>query len=129
VTSEPCTPRTPPLPRTAAWSVITAAEILDGIAKAKRTGATRKAAELAAWWQELSHYWSSRILPIDLAVAGDIGRLLDVARAAGEAPGFEDIAIAATAAVHRLTVLTANEKHFRALGIAFANPLVALPSP
>ena len=110
-------------------SVVTAAEILDGIAKARRTGATRKAERLAEWWQDLSHYWSSRILPIDLAVAVEIGRLLDVARAAGEAPGFEDVAIAATASVHGMIVLTANERHFRPLGVAFVNPLIELPNP
>ncbi len=110
-------------------SVITTAEIFDGIAMARRTGATQKAARLAEWWRELSHYWSSRILPIDLAVAVEIGRLLDVARAAGEAPGFEDVAIAATASVHGMIVLTANERHFRPLGVAFVNPLTELPSP
>jgi toxin FitB len=108
-------------------SVVTVAEILDGIARARRQGATRKAAMLDDWWWELSHFWSSRILPVDLVVAGEIGRLLDVARSAGAAPGFEDVAIAATASVHGMVVLTANERHFRPLGIAFVNPLADLP--
>jgi hypothetical protein len=46
-------------------SVVTVAEILDGIARARRQGATRKAAMLDDWWWELSHFWSSRILPVD----------------------------------------------------------------
>jgi len=51
--------------------------------------------------------------------------MLDLARA--HDPGFEDIAIAATAAAHGLTVLTANERHFEPLGVPFANPFKQLP--
>ena len=36
-------------------SVISAAEIEDGIAKAFRTGATKKAADLTEWWGEVRH--------------------------------------------------------------------------
>jgi predicted nucleic acid-binding protein len=48
--------------------------------------------------------------------------MLDRAIAAGTAPGFEDAAIAATAAVHSLTVVTANERHFKHFGVAFISP-------
>ena len=63
-------------------SVITAAEIEDGIAKAARKGATKKAADLVEWWGEVRHYYASRILPLDLATALETGRLMDRARAA-----------------------------------------------
>lgn len=108
--------------------MVTAAEIEDGIAKARRTGASRKAADLAEWWGEIQHYWGDRILPLDLATARTTGRLMDRARAAGTAPGFEDLAIAATGMVRSLTVLTVNEKDFRPLGVAYLNPLKGLPS-
>ena len=103
-------------------SVVTAAEIEDGIAKARRTGASRKADMLAEWWSEILHYWGARILPLDLPTACETGRLLDRARSAGIDPGFEDVAIAATANVRSLTVLTFNEKDFRPLGVSFLNP-------
>ncbi|MHA6688413.1 PIN domain-containing protein [Mesorhizobium sp. A556] len=108
-------------------SVITAAEIEDGIANAKRIGATRKAAALAEWWGEIRHYHASRILPLDLETAAVAGHLMTVARAAGISPGFEDIAIAATGRRHDLIVLTENEKDFRPLGVPYQNPLAGLP--
>ncbi len=108
-------------------SVITVAEVRDGIEKARRLGHSRKAALLDEWWDAIEHYWHSHILPIDIRTAHEAGRLLDLARAAGIAPGFEDVAIAATASMNNLTVLTANEKHFRPLGVAVINPLKALP--
>ena len=108
-------------------SVITAAEIEDGIAKAARTGATRKAANLAEWWGEIRHYYADRILALDLAAAEETGRLMDRARAAGTDPGFEDVAIAATGKVNGLTLLTRNTKDFAALGVAHQNPFDALP--
>ena len=108
-------------------SVITAAEIEDGIAKAVRTGATRKAANLAEWWGEIRHYYADRILVLDLVVAEEAGRLMDRARAAGTDPGFEDVAIAATGKVNGLTVLTRNAKDFAALGVKHHDPFQALP--
>jgi len=108
-------------------SVITAAEIESGIAKAIRTGAEKKARNLAEWWGEIRHYYADRVLPLDLETAGEAGRLMDVASAAGISPGFEDIAIAATGRRNKLTVLTRNEKDFRPLGVEFINPLAELP--
>lgn len=109
-------------------SVVTAAEIEDGIAKAERTGAARKAADLRAWWGMILLHWSDRILPIDLGIAQATGRLMDRARAAGADPGFEDLAIAATAEIHGLTVLTLNERHFQPLGVRYLNPAISLPA-
>lgn len=108
-------------------SVITASEIEDGIAKAERTGATRKATDLAEWWGEIRHYYASRILALDLAIAQETGRLMDKARAAGINPGFEDVAIAATGKVKGLTVLTRNTKDFAALDVDYRNPFEGLP--
>ncbi len=108
-------------------SVITAAEIQDGISNASRIGASRKAMDLQDWWGEVRHYYQSRFLSFDLATAQIAGEYMIIARAAGINPGFEDLAIAATAKQHSLAVLTINEKDFRALGVPFHNPYKGLP--
>ncbi|SDP85414.1 hypothetical protein SAMN05428967_3869 [Phyllobacterium sp. YR620] len=107
-------------------SVITAAEVTNGILKAKRAGAKQKATALAAWWEAIEHLYANRLLAFDLAAAHVAGTILDYARA--HAPGFEDIAIAATAKLHGLTVLTANERHFAPLGVVVINPFKMLPA-
>lgn len=107
-------------------SAITAAEITSGIVKAEREGASTKAAALRRWWQSIEHIYADRLLVFDVTVAHAAGRILDRARAFDV--GFEDIAIAATAQAHGLTILTANECHFEPLGVAFVNPLKSLPS-
>jgi hypothetical protein len=108
-------------------SAVTVAEIEDGIAKLRREGATRKAADLVAWLETLLHLYGSRILPFDTAAARVAGALSDQARARGQAPGFADIAIAATAKHHGLTILTRNLRHFEPLGVPSIDPFVALP--
>jgi predicted nucleic acid-binding protein len=118
--------------RVAAWieassarlflSAITAAEIEDGIAKAERTGATRKAGMLRQWWDAVRHLYGDRILPFELSMTATAGGLTDRARALGLDPGFEDIAIAATAQTRGLTVVTANARHFRPLGVSVLEP-------
>ncbi|WP_149791973.1 type II toxin-antitoxin system VapC family toxin [Mesorhizobium sp. NFR06] len=107
-------------------SVVTASEITSGIAKAEREGATTKTALLRQWWQAIEHLYGERILPLDLRAAHAAGLILDRARA--HQPGFEDIAIAATAEVHGLTILTSNERHFAPLGVPMVNPLKVLPA-
>jgi predicted nucleic acid-binding protein len=87
-------------------STVTVAEIEDGIAKAKREKATRKAADLAAWLETLLHLYGDRILAFDLAAARIAGVLSDLARGRGAKPGFANIMIAATARSHGLTILT-----------------------
>jgi toxin FitB len=108
-------------------STITIAEIADGIAKARREGARRKAADLAGWLEAVLHLYGNRVLPFDVAAARVAGSLSDRARSKGQSPGFPDLAIAATALTHQLTVLTGNLRHFASLGVAAHNPLDALP--
>lgn len=107
-------------------STITVAEIEAGIARAFRIGATTKARNLRRWLAAVEHFYAGRILPFGIEEARHAGLMLDRARAHDS--GFEDIAIAATAAAHGLTVLTANERHFEPLGVSLANPLKQLPS-
>ena len=108
-------------------SVITIAEIEDGIAKARRTDAVTKAARLSDWLDAVVHLYAARILALDVAASRLLGRLADRARAAGQAPGFADLAVAAIAQAHGHTVLTRNLRHFRPLGIAALDPFEALP--
>ena len=109
-------------------SVITVAEVEDGIAKCRRQGAQRKAGYLAGWLDVLLHLYGARVLPLDLAVARALGGLSDKAHGLGQAPGLADLAIAATAQCHGYTVLTRNLRHFRTLGIAALNPFESLPA-
>jgi predicted nucleic acid-binding protein len=108
-------------------STITVAEIADGIAKARREGARRKAARLTGWLEALLHLYGDRVLPFDVAAARIAGALSDRARSNGRIPGFPDLAIAATAAAHGLTVLTSNLRHFEPLNVAAHNPRESLP--
>jgi predicted nucleic acid-binding protein len=108
-------------------STVTVAEVEAGIAKARRQGAAKKAETLSWWWGAIEHLYGARILPIGLDVARAAGQLLDKARAAGGKPDSADVAIAATAQVHGLTILTRNTKHFGGLGIPLANPFENLP--
>lgn len=108
-------------------SVVTIAEIEDGIAKAKREGASRKARDLTAWLDTLLHLYSARILTFDLVTARIAGALSDLARGQGQAPGFADVMIAATAQRHRLVILTRNLRHFEPLGVEAHDPCAALP--
>jgi len=108
-------------------SAVTVAEIVDGVAKLRREGATRKSAELAAWWETVLHLYGERILPLDTATARIAGGLSDHARGQGHAPGLADIIIAATAQRHGLTILTRNLRHFAPLGVPALDPFAALP--
>jgi toxin FitB len=126
-----------PLPSLIGWmernsdrlylSVITVAEIEEGIAKARRQGAASKADRLAEWLETLLHLYSARILPLDVIVARLLGKLSDQARGAGQTPGLADLAIAATAASRGYTVLTRNLRHFRDLAVQSHDPFESLP--
>ncbi len=109
-------------------SVITVAEVEDGIAKARREAAHRKADRLAEWLETLLHLYTDRVLTLDVATARMLGRLSDQARGWGHAPGLADLAIAATAQIRGYTVLTRNVRHFGAVGVACHDPFRSLPS-
>jgi predicted nucleic acid-binding protein len=104
------------------------AKIEDGIAKARREGATRKAADLDAWLETLLHLYGQRVLAFDTATARMAGIVSDRARGQGQAPGFADIIIVATALQHGLTILSRNLKHFALLGVRVLDPFAALPT-
>ena len=108
-------------------SAVTIAEIADGIAKAKREGARRKASGLSAWLRTVLHLYGDRVLPFDSPTAEIAGVLSDLARGRGHSPGFADIAIAATARRHNLIILTGNGRHFAPMDVAVIDPVQTLP--
>jgi toxin FitB len=109
-------------------SVVTVAEIEDGIAKLRREGATRKSSDIGEWLEVVLHLYGDRILAFDIPTARIAGALADRTRAQGQAPGFADIVIAATAHQHQLTILSRNVRHFGPLGVPVLDPFAALPS-
>jgi predicted nucleic acid-binding protein len=108
-------------------SVITIAELEDGIAKSRREGATRKADRIAQWLETVLHLYTGRVLTLDVPIALMVGRLSDQARSVGHSPGFADLAIAATALFHGHIVLTRNLRHFRMLGVHADDPFTHVP--
>ncbi len=109
-------------------SVITVVEIADGIAKAKREGAKRKASDLSTWLGIVLHLYGDRVLSFDSPTAEIAGTLGDLARGRGHSPGFADIAIAATARRHDLTILSRNERHFAPMDVVVIDPFQKLPT-
>lgn len=108
-------------------SVITVAEIEQGVCKLRRAGGAARAAKLADWLNITITTFGDRIVPVDAAVARITGAMSDAAIAKGNHPGLADILIAATAQAHGATILTRNGKHFAALGAAFIDPFEKLP--
>jgi len=109
-------------------SAVSVAETADGVAKAKREGAKRKAPDLSAWLRILLHLYGDRVLSFDSPTAEIAGALADLARSRGHAPGFADIAIAATARRHDLIILSRNQRHFAPMNVVVVDPFQKLPS-
>ena len=98
-------------------SVLTIMEIEIGIGRLNRRDSVQ-AGFLQAWLEDnLLKVFSGRILPMDLAVARRTARL----HVPDPSPE-RDAIIAATAAVHGLTVVTRNVKDFESLDVAIIDP-------
>ena len=97
-------------------SVVTLGEIMKGISQQTRTDATATAA-LHRWLEQLRVDHARRILPISDEVALAWGRI-----AAIRPQAMADALIAATAAVHRKTVVTRNVADFKDLGVPLIDP-------
>lgn len=107
---------------------IAIAEMAQGISKLRRAGGAERADRLDRWLDGLLAGYTDRILPLDAQAARLAGQISDAAIAQGCHPGFADVAIAALAKNAGLLLLTCNLKHFQPLGVACADPLIALPS-
>jgi hypothetical protein len=91
-------------------SVITLTELRYGV---ERLAAGRRRKQLDRWLEhELPQRFEGRILPVDALVADACGRLVARTESLGRPIEARDAFIAATAQVHRLTLVTRNASHF-----------------
>lgn len=102
--------------------VTAVAEILAGIGDREAAGATRHAAELAAWLAAVLDVHSDRVLPLPVESVPCVRDLAREARRRGAAPGFADLTVAAIARANGLTVATRNLRHFAPMGVAAVDP-------
>jgi predicted nucleic acid-binding protein len=107
-------------------AALTIAEIRRGILE-KAPGRRRR--ELESWFagpEGPQALFAGRVLAFDERAALEWARLMADGTAAGRPRSALDMIIAAIAVAHRLTVATANEKHFRDTGIPWVNPLLVV---
>ena len=97
-------------------SVVTIAEIERGIERQRQLDPPF-AESLAGWLDTVLRTYEGRVLPVDIAVARRWGRLSQKIGNKGL-----DLAIAATALEHGLTVATRNVSEFEPTGVAVLNP-------
>lgn len=101
-------------------SVVTLAELHHGVEKLP---AGSKCSRLHIWISEvLPDRFEGRILPVDVAVAQRWGIIVARCESAGHPMEPMDALLAATAAVHNLTLVTRNIRHFPVLEKALLNP-------
>jgi len=100
-------------------SVITIGEIERGIERQRHLDPPF-AQKLIAWLDGILRTYDGRILPVDLDVARRWGRLSQQIGNKGL-----DLAIAATALEHRLTVATRNVSDFEPTGVAVVDPFAS----
>ena len=99
-------------------STVTVAEVERGIERQRRINQDF-ARELAVWLDFIISAYGDRILPLTVGIARRWGRL--TARIANKEM---DLAIAATALEHRLTIVTRNVADFAPTGVPTLDPFV-----
>ncbi|MDP2133697.1 MAG: type II toxin-antitoxin system VapC family toxin [Sulfuritalea sp.] len=96
-------------------SVVTLGEIQAGIEITREQDAA-KAAEIEAWTDQVAAAYN--VLPMDAATFRQWAKLMH--RQSDTV--YEDAMIAATALVHKLTVVTRNVGDFKRFGVSMLNP-------
>ncbi len=129
VVSEPIRPR--PEPQLLRWlnqreleelsvSSITFGEIQKGVLQLQ-PGARRDA--LTRWYEEDVHeQFRDRVLPVDIPVAREWGRLVAESIRTGRTLSVPDGLLVATATIHRLVLVTRNERDCAGRGVVVVNP-------
>jgi predicted nucleic acid-binding protein len=105
-----------------AMAAVTIGELSHGI---ERLAPGRRRNELQLWFDALCGHYASRILGTDEAVWRAFGRIKGSLEAVGRPKDDFDVLIAATAAVHQLTLVTRNTRHFEDSGVRTLNPWIA----
>ena len=82
---------------------------------------------ITVWLDTVLPLYAECALAFEARAARIAGGLFDLARSKGQAPGFADLAIAATAQLRSFTILTRNARRFEPLGFPFLDPFVGLP--
>lgn len=101
-------------------SVVTLAELRHGT---ERLADGQKRRQLERWLEhDLPLRFEKRILSIDPAIADACGKVVARSEAQGRPIGAMDAFLAATAEVHRLTLVTRNTSHFAAVIKSLVNP-------
>ena len=106
-------------------SVVSLAEMRYGI---ERLAHGNRRRQLEEWLErELPLRFEGRILPVDAGIADKWGKIVSRGEAAGRPIAAMDAFLAATAEVHRLTLVTRNVSHFSLLKTV-VNPWSESPS-
>jgi toxin FitB len=103
-------------------SAVTVLELRRGFERLKARDPARAARGLTAL-DALAADFADRIVPVDAAVATEWARLLG-----GKDKDRLDVALAATARVRGLVVVTRNVRDFRGRGVRVLDPFKALPA-
>lgn len=98
-------------------STLVVGELTQGVERLRRRD-PKQADALEAWLSGLVASYRDRILPVTVEVAAEWGRY----NAAPEPPPVVDGLLAATAAVHRLTLVTRNVSDVARTGVSVVNP-------
>lgn len=106
----------------AAMTVVTIGELQYGI---ERLPPGRQRNALQLWFEGLSGQYGNRILSADETVWRTYGRLKASLDTIGRPQEDFDVLIASTAAVHQLTLVTRNIRHFEDSGVRTLNPWLA----
>lgn len=101
-------------------SVLLLGEIRKGIEQLRAKDPVR-ARELETWSSILSDRFADRVLPIDRGIADQWGRM-----SSGRRVPAIDALLAATAKIHRMTLVTRNVSDVTDLGADIFNPFAAL---
>jgi hypothetical protein len=105
-------------------STLVVGEIRQGIERV-RSRDPRQAEGLERWLTRLLSVYRSRVLPVTVEIAQEWGRL----NALPHPPPVIDGLLAATAKVHRLTLVTRNVVDVSRTGVAVLNPFEPAEAP